>query len=394
MKKQVKSIISLFSICAVIAILLALTNALTYPIIKENDDKKANQSLLVVLPDGKNFTKQDTSKYGELPKTIVEVYSEENGGYVFKMVTSGYSSNLVIMCGIRADGTVSKAICLSSNETLGAEEAYGDKLKDASFDTIDSIDTVSGATKTTAAFRSAVKDALSAFKKLNGEEVDFRTEEEIFAENLSTALPSAQGKFTYLFISEEISGVDSIYTADNGSGAVYICGDSFVAVNPEGKVTSQTSDELRATVEAAAAIIKASSLTELDLSAYNNLPTALTEASVSASGNFVLTLKGAGYGITGGNQWHPASGKYIIIKISMTPEGKIINCQTISQEESKGIGDACADTDFYSQFNGKNESNYQEIDAISGATMTTNGYLNAVKRAFEAVKILKGGTEQ
>ena len=41
-------------------------------------------------------------------------------------------------------------------------------------------------------------------------------------------------------------------------------------------------------------------------------------------------------------------------------------------------------------FNGKEEANYREIDAISGATLTTNGYKTAVSKVFEAIKILKG----
>ena len=75
----------------------------------------------------------------------------------------------------------------------------------------------------------------------------------------------------------------------------------------------------------------------------------------------------------------------------MTKEGKIIDCLTVSQEESKGIGDACANEKFYGQFDGKTETDYGEIDAISGATITTNGYIKAIGRAFECVKILEGG---
>ena len=63
----------------------------------------------------------------------------------------------------------------------------------------------------------------------------------------------------------------------------------------------------------------------------------------------------------------------------------------ITLENDKAvIGDACADISFYSQFNGKTEADYGDIDAISGATITTNGYKTAVSKVFEAIKILKG----
>lgn len=394
MKKQIKAIISLFAICAITAILLALTNMLTAPLIKKAEDAAANEALLVVLPTGEDFQKIDISDY-TLPESVTEAYSEKNGGYVFKLNVSGYSPNMIIMCGINADGSVSGATCLSSGETLGHEKTFGDFFKGKTADTLEEVATVSGATKTTGAYKSAVKDAINASIIVGGGSVDIRTEEEILADNLNAALPAGEGKFTSLFIAEVITGVDAIYTADNGKGAVYVCGETFVGVDKDGKVTSaDVTAELKTTVEAAAAIINASSLEAIDLSQYSDLPSALTEASKTASGNYVLTLKASGYGINGGNQWHPASGVHIIVKISMTADGKIINCLTVSQQESEGIGDACADSSFYSQFNGKTESNYSEIDAISGATITTNGYIKAVENAFKALKILNGGGGQ
>ena len=80
-----------------------------------------------------------------------------------------------------------------------------------------------------------------------------------------------------------------------------------------------------------------------------------------------------------------------MVRVSMTAEGKIIDCITVSQAETQGLGDACADESFYGQFVGKTETDYTEIDAISGATLTTDGYKQAIQRAFEAVNILKGG---
>jgi len=75
----------------------------------------------------------------------------------------------------------------------------------------------------------------------------------------------------------------------------------------------------------------------------------------------------------------------------MTADGKIIDCLTVSQAETKGLGDQCAKPEFYGQFAGKTEQNYTEIDAISGATLTTDGYKQAIERAFVALKTLKGG---
>ena len=126
------------------------------------------------------------------------------------------------------------------------------------------------------------------------------------------------------------------------------------------------------------------------MSAYADLPSALVSAKKTTTGNYVLEVKGAGYGINGGDDYHPASGEYIYIKVSMTKEGKIIDCLTVSQAETPNFGGACADEAFYGQFVGKTEADYDAVDGISGATLTTNGYKKAILRAFESVKILEG----
>ena len=161
MKKSLKSIVVLVSICAVIAVLLAFTNEITAPIIEKNEKEAVTNALLKVMPNGEEFTPIDISLH-TLPSTVVEAYREKNGGYVFKLDTTGYAAGFVIMCGIDPDGAVSGAICLSSGETLGYEKSYGSWFVGKSASSIDVIDTVSGATKTTAAYKNAVKDAISA----------------------------------------------------------------------------------------------------------------------------------------------------------------------------------------------------------------------------------------
>lgn len=392
MKKSlnVKSVVVLTAICGVISLLLAATNALTAPIIEKNQNAAANEALLVVMPNGTDFEKMDLSSF-ELPATVTEAYKEAGGGHVVKLTTTGYGSGFVIMCGVNADGTVSGAVCLSSNETLGYEKTFGENFTGKNSEEVEAVDVISGATKTTAAYRSAVKDAINAATILSGGSVDIRSEEEILMDNLTTALPAGEGKFTKLFLTEVIEGIDAVYTADNGKGAVCVIGEQFVGVDESGAVVSGAEGDAAANVSAQMAIISASEETELDLSAYAELPSALVSATKTATGNYVLNMKGAGYGINGGDDYHPASGEYIYIKVSMTKDGKIIDCLTVSQAETPNIGDACENEAFYSQFVGKTEADYEAVDGISGATLTTNGYKKAILRAFESVKIFEGG---
>ena len=394
MKKSVKSIVVLVSICAVVSVLLALTNAVTAPIITQNEEKSANAALLEVLPDGGSFEKADITAY-TLPATVTDVYLSENGGHVVKLNTTGYSSGMVLMCGINPDGTVSGTKLIASQETpsIGgaAAETYAAAVIGVDVSTVEALDTISGATKTTAAYKNAVRDALNTVIILGGGSVDLRTEEEILADALNEALPAANGAFTKHFFVEVTEGVDAIYFADNGTGAVCIVDDQFIPLDASLTVITTCDETVAQNVKSVVDTVRATTTTALDLTAYAGLPEHLVKAEKTASGNYVMEIKAAGYGITGGDEYHPASGEYIMIRVSVTPDGRVIDCLTLSEEETDGIGSACADETFYGQFDGKTEETYQNIDAISGATLTTDGYKKAILRAFACVKIFEGG---
>lgn len=390
MKNNIKNLIIFVCICTVITLLLATTNFITAPIIQKNQNASANKSLIEVMPDGKSFDKIDISKY-TLPDTVTEVYKETNGkGYVVKIITAGYSSDMVIMCGVNTDNIVTGAVCLSSNETLGKEKDYGINFTNKDASAVDAVDTITGATKTTEAYKNAIKDALNTVVILGGGSVDIRDEEEILKDNLNEALPEGEKKFEKLFQVELIEGVNAVYIAENQAGYVFVVGEKFIGVKADGTIVTEAVDNPAFFTDAVAKI-KSTTFEEINLSNYPDLQNTVVSAKKTASGNYILETKGAGYGIKGGNEYHPASNEYIIVRVSVTPDYKIIDCLTVSEAETDGLGDACSDESFYGQFVGKTEQNYTEIDAISGATLTTNGYKQAIERAFAAVKVLKGG---
>ena len=338
---------------------------------------------------GINIDRDSPSKL----ESVLEAFTASNGGAVVKLTATGYGPDMIIMCGVDASGNVTGTVCLSSNETLGVEKTYGDTLKGATIDTIDGIATVSGATMTTGAYKNAVKDAINTATILGGGSADIRSPEEILADNLNTALPTGEGKFAEVFICEKLENVTAIYEAENGAGFVYVtkAGEEeiFVGVDANGAVVSEIADDVKANIEANAKIMLKSSLKEVDITKYADMPTNVDKAYKTNSGNYVLEIHASGFGINGDHYYNP-SGEYIYIKIALTDKGEIITCQTIKQTETDGIGSACADKEFYSQFNGKDESNYKDIDAITGATITTNGYKSGVGKAIEAVKIMEG----
>ncbi len=392
MLKNIKSVGVLVAICSVIALLLALTNQITAPIIEKNSAAAANEALLEVMPEGTGFELMDLSGY-TLPTTVTEVHKESSGkGYVVKLTTTGYGPNMVIMCGVTSDGTVSGAVCLSSNETLSKEKEYGKNFTGKDAAAVEATDTIGGATMTTGAYKNAVKDAINAATILGGGEADLRSPEEIFNDNLKAALPAAD-EFIKKPIADENAAIDFIYTAKNGAGYVYVIEDTtFIGVDAEGKVVTENANDADVVLAQSKAALAAAH-TAVDF-AVDGISSRITSVQKTAEGNYVIEIDGLGFAYKG-NPAHYIEGKEIPIRICtvISPEGTLLECQTVSHQESPDYGAPCGDESFYGQFDGKTAETYQEVDGIAGATITTDGYLQAIERCFKAVEILEGGAQ-
>ena len=392
MKKHIKSVLTLFLICAIVSVALAVCYEITAPIIAQRQQAAASGALLEVMPDGGSFEKVDISTY-TLPATIQEAHKASNGGYVFQVGFAGFNPGNVAMIGVSADGQITGTKVITNTESSGfgadhlpALDSKG-HYNGSTLDTIDGVDTVAGCTVSTSAYRSAIKDALSAATILGGGSVDLRTPEQILNDNLNAALGTEGVEFDKHFFTEVVEGVDAIYTAKTGEGYVCVIGEEFVGLDAEGNVLG----EENATAENAIATIKATTFTDIDISAYDGVSKRVKSAKVTDAGIYVLEVEGSGFGKKGSSDYG-ASGEYIVIRISLTADGKIIDCYTVYQSESKGFGDVCATEEFYEQFAGKTQDNYEDI-IIAGSTYTTDGYHGAIKNAFKAVaKFVEGGT--
>ena len=387
MVKNLKSVAILVAICTVVALLLAVTNQFTAPIIEKNSAAAANAALLEVMPDGTGFEPVDLSTY-TLPATVTEAYKETSSkGHVIKLTTTGYGTGMVIMCGVSADNKVTGAVCLSSNETLGKEKEYGVNFAGKDAAGVEATDTIGGATMTTGAYKNAIKDALNAVLILGGADVDVRTPEEILQDNLKATLPAGEGKFTKLFFTEKVEGVDAVYSADNSTGYVAIIGEEFIAADAEGNSNN-------AVASTAVKALKASTSTDVDLTAYEGINKNVVAVKKTASGNYDITINGLGYAYYDDNHGFGEQRFVpIVIRVSLTADGTIIDTLTVSHEESKGFGAACGEEAYYGQFDGKTAETYKDVDAIGGATVTTDAYMKAIERCFATVEILEGGAK-
>ncbi len=381
-KEKIMPTTVLGAICLVVALLLSVVNMFTGPIIEKAQAEKANAALAVVLPGGTNFTELPVEGAG-YPGSVTAAYKADNG-FVFRMEVTGYKPGLIIMCGINNDGTVAGADFIASNETLYAEVGLGAKFVGYSKDTINT-DIIAGPTAklTTGAYYSAIEAALNAFIIANGGTVDLRDPAQILQDNCNAALGTEGATFEKWFATARVEGVDALYISDKG--AVAVIGESFVGI-ADGAVVGEAGETEKTAALAAYNAYKSEKLTEIAKpeGASDNVLKMFT----AENGTVVIEMRAKGYGIMG--DWH-TSGEYINLKVAIDGEGKIISTLTTYQSESKNIGDIVASPDYYEQYNGKTEADYTDVAIVSGATYSTDGYRTAIKQAFEAFKLLKGG---
>jgi electron transport complex protein RnfG len=90
------------------------------------------------------------------------------------------------------------------------------------------------------------------------------------------------------------------------------------------------------------------------------------------------------------------------IMVGFAPDGSIINTAVLSHKETPGLGDKMDKnkSDWSNQVNGKNPANFElkvkkdggDVDAITAATFTSRGFVDAIDRAYQAY--MKGGKHE
>ncbi len=172
---------------AIAALLLAATNEITAPVIKQRNEKANNEARIAVLPGASDFNKVELDKYKSAgAKTVEEVFEGINGsneiGYTIKSQPSGYGGAIELTIGISKDGKITGVNVGNNSETpgLGAksqEPAFNGQYKGKEAKELEviksgapngnQIKAISGATITSKAVTSGVNDAIKVFEVLN-----------------------------------------------------------------------------------------------------------------------------------------------------------------------------------------------------------------------------------
>lgn len=135
--------------------------------------------------------------------------------------------------------------------------------------------------------------------------------------------------------------------------------------------------EQKAAEEARAEVLsEADSFEKLDA----ELPEGVIEAYKAANGTgYVFTVTSKGYG-----------GEIRLI-CGIKSDGSIEAVKTLKHSETSGIGSKVVDnnSNYRENYYGKTEDNYESVDAVTGATISSKAYKKAIGTAFEAYDTVK-----
>lgn len=134
--------------------------------------------------------------------------------------------------------------------------------------------------------------------------------------------------------------------------------------------------EQKAAQEAMAEVLpQADSFEQITLEALPEKVTEIYRAKNDTGYVFMLTTKGYG-------------GDMRLI-CGIKNDGTIEACKTLSHSETSGLGSKTAEDPYRNQYIGKNADTLVEVDAISGATISSVAYKSAIEDAFEAFNLVK-----
>ena len=166
---QLGSLLGAF--CVVFGVLLAFVYIITKPQIEFNAKKNLEDSLKEVLPKASLFKRLNINSN----EAFEGKTKEETVGYILLQSPKGYSGKIEMLIGIDSKSSVSRVKILTQTETpgLGANVVSEKFLKQFIGKTVKNkleakkdIDAITGATISSKAVCSGVKEALQDFSKL------------------------------------------------------------------------------------------------------------------------------------------------------------------------------------------------------------------------------------
>lgn len=183
MKQYLRVALVLFLICAIAALLLAVINDITAPVIAVNIQKETEEALSAVSSGLTLGNKTEVNENGIVYYIELLDNSGNVGGFITELTGAGYGGTFSLVASYDSEGVLLDAKMMGNSETPGlgkkSEESWymemfkgkgGDvalPLKKSDLDGA-SADAVSGATVTFSAVSRALQTGSSYVKTLGG----------------------------------------------------------------------------------------------------------------------------------------------------------------------------------------------------------------------------------
>lgn len=173
MKKILKLTFILLLVSAVVAGVLGLTDMVTKDRIAEYNEKKTAEAYSAVM----DFASYEEVKFSDEDSSVKKVFKTDGGNWVIEAEVSGSQGMITVAVGVNADLSCNGISIIASSETSGLgskanDDFFKDQFPGLSADqakvTKDggSVEAITGATITSKAVCTAVRDAIAAVETL------------------------------------------------------------------------------------------------------------------------------------------------------------------------------------------------------------------------------------
>ena len=439
-KNNIKPVLVLTVICLVVAVLLSVVNMFTAPEIKRKEEIAIQESLSKVLPENSGF--EEVKPEGELPGTVNSVWRDKGGaGFVVTLKTkTNYTKaeDMAISVGISSEGKITGVVLTAYSESKDFGSDYPGKFVGLDTSGADGIDAVAGVTYSSNAFKAAIADAFAVVGMLSGVKEDPYNEAKMLAEAVKMMPETAALEKVELENLPE--SVKLVFKDRHGQGSVvlvktktqYVDPDtvSLVSVDHAGKVREVKILEWKHGEGYTYTEDFVSSFTGLDSAGVDgvdviagstgtstNLKLAVKDAITAARAAEEANIKAAAELLPGAtelvsvapNVWRDKGGagfvciiesetQYVkpdtVTMIALDAEKNVVGIEILKWVHGEGISFT---EEFEDAFLGKNYESVDSVEAIAGATGTSDNVKGAVKNAIKYIDMFlkgEGGNEE
>ena len=426
-KKQTgKAVAVLAALFVVFAAAMFGLNFVTGPMIEANNASQAYGPLFAVMPEADDFEPiymadgSVISTLVEVPETVKAVYKETSGlGYALKMsTTKGYTGNAIeLTFGVGTDGKICGIQLDAYPETkdFGADYPGTFVGQDSA---LADVQTVTGCTYSSVAFRDAVLDGMNLLIANDMMAAGVKSDDQLLMELVPTVhsgLVNNIGAAQYEELEGDGASILKILKARNNSGFGYIVKEGDVTLlavtNASGSVAVYNTEGADVTADYAAVADAAKAHTEANITGNpdkdtQRLNVLLPDATVTA-----IPVEGVFNSVTSAYQLEKDGAVYYgLVSRSYGYDNEVMGVYYVMDEQGAIVGMMADELIFHAEYFSTYtldptayKAGFQGLTAdtwtgeqavISGATMTSDAVKTSTNDIFEAYNILKGGAAE